>query len=356
MSGAQTALRVSALSASDAQRWGEYIAGHADATLYHTLAWRDFVADVFGHHAIYLIAEREGGVCGVLAGFVVRMPVLGKKLISLPYDIGSGGALADDDETECALVAAVCEAGRAERVKYVELRYADARPALAQAGLLESRPVWLSDIAIGSRETTWARIKKDQKGSMRTARQRGVSVREARGSEDYAAFYGVYLTAFRDFGTPPYGPNYFPELFQRFHARQAVRLLVAEAEGRVVGGILLFCFGGAWINKFTACLPEAAPLRAPAALYGAALELAIETGIRRFSMGSSAPHQKGLIEFKERWGATSRPAVAYSAAVKGAPPDLARYFNESGLAQRAWRRLPLFATRTLGGPLNRWFC
>jgi hypothetical protein len=349
-------VKVRWLEPADAARWEAYVAAHADATLYHTLGWRDFVAEVFGHRAIYLIAEREGRVCGVLPSFVIRLPLLGAKLVSLPYDIGSGGALADDAEAERALVAGICDAGRAERVRYVELRYADERPALAGASLLESRPVLLSDIAVSTREATWARIKKDQKGSIRMARSRGVTVREAREEADYAAFYDVYLTAFRDFGTPPYGPRYFPELHRRFHASGAVRLLLADADGHTVGGLLLFCFQGAWVNKFTACRSDAAALRAPAALYGEALERALAAGIRRFSMGSSAPHQTGLIEFKERWGATSRLAVAYSAAVTGAPPDLARYFNEAGLAQRAWRQLPLFVTRALGGPLNRWFC
>jgi hypothetical protein len=341
---------------ADAVRWGDYVGAHAEATLYHTLGWRDFVAEVFGHRPVYLIAERAGRVCGVLPSFVVSLPLLGAKLVSLPYDIGSGGALADDAETERALVAGACEAGRAARVRYVELRCAGERPALAGQGLLESRPVLLSDIAVGTREATWARIKKDQKGSIRMARSRGVGVREATCSADYDAFYEVYLTAFRDFGTPPYGPRYFPELHRRFHASGAVRLLLAEAEGRVVGGLLLFCFGPSWVNKFTACRPDAAALRAPAALYGEALERAVAEGVRRFSMGSSAPHQTGLVEFKERWGAESRWAVAYGAAVLSPPPDLARYFNEAGLAQRAWRRLPLFVTRALGGPLNRWFC
>ncbi len=40
--------------------WTAFVRTHPDATLYHTLQWRDFIADVFGHTPRYLVA-RAGG-------------------------------------------------------------------------------------------------------------------------------------------------------------------------------------------------------------------------------------------------------------------------------------------------------
>jgi serine/alanine adding enzyme len=331
-----------------------YLAGRDDAALYHTVVWRDFIAQVFRHEPVYFIARRGGRTAGVWPSFLVRLPGLGSKLISIPYDIGSGGALGDDDDVDRALTTAAVDAGRVRGARFVEIRRSRESPVLDALGLQAARPVLLSDLAIDP--GVWSRVKKDQKQAVHMAKQRGVRVRETGAPADFERFYRVYLTVFRNFGTPPYARRYFSALPERFGGSGHARLFVAEVHDRVVGGLLLFCFGRTWTNKFTLCLPEAAPLRANAALYAAAVDAAIAAGVRTFSMGSSAPHQHGLIEFKERWGAVSRPAVLYVSALRGTAPDVGRYFNESGLPQRIWRRLPIPATQLLGGPLNRWFC
>jgi hypothetical protein len=359
MSAALADLRpaVREIGRDGAARWLAYLARNRDATLYHTLRWRDVIVDVFGHEPIYLVAERGGEVSGVLAAFAVRMPLLGCKLISIPYDVGSGGALADDAESERALVEAAIARARTLGARYAEFRYETERPALTQLGLRVAQPVLISEMALdGGPDAVWARVEKDHRKSLRKSASRGVVIREAGGAADFEAFYGVYLRTFLEFGTPPYGPRYFPALFEHLHRDRAVRLFLAEHESRVVGGLVAFSFGRRWVSKFAACLPEAVPLRAYPALYGAALEAALAAGAERLSWGTSVPHQTGLIDFKQRWGAVTRPALLYSAAVRGEAPDLARYYDADGLAQRAWRRLPLFATRWIGGPLNRWFC
>jgi lipid II:glycine glycyltransferase (peptidoglycan interpeptide bridge formation enzyme) len=123
-----------------------------------------------------------------------------------------------------------------------------------------------------------------------------------------------------------------------------------------VGGLLLFCWGKNLVSKFAACLPEAVPLRAYVALYWRAIQLGLKSGYRRLSWGTSSRDQTGLIEFKERWGARTQPAVLYDLPVKGKIPSIEKYYDSEGLAHRVWRMLPLSATRNIGGLLNRWFC
>jgi hypothetical protein len=120
--------------------------------------------------------------------------------------------------------------------------------------------------------------------------------------------------------------------------------------------MLLFRWQETLVNKIGAVLPEAVPLRAFAALYARALDLVAELGVRRFSLGTSSRAQTGLIAFKEHWGAVSRPAAVYQLPVRRRPPSLERYYQEDGLPQRLWRRLPVALTPALGGALNRWFC
>ena len=135
-----------------------------------------------------------------------------------------------------------------------------------------------------------------------------------------------------------------------------MRLLLAFHDGQCVGGLLLFCWGTNLVSKFAACTPDAVPLRVNAALYWRAICLGLEEGYQWLSWGTSSRSQEGLIEFKERWGAQTRPAQVHTLPLSGSVPSLERYYDANGLAQRLWRRLPLWATPLLGGPLNRWFC
>ncbi len=341
---------------ADAEAWTAFAREHPKATLYHSLAWRDFIEAVFGHEPLYLACGQSGRLRGILPLFKVRFPFLGCKLISLPYDIGSGGPLAEDQGSESKLIAHAMAHTRANDCRYLELR-CDARCRAAERLHLDCRrPVLLSEMTLEDEDEVWRRVRKDHRKAMRKAGSRGVRVRQAHSLDDYLAFYRIYLRVFRDFGTPAYAPKYFRALWDRLHPEGQCILILAEVDGNLVGGLLLFAWGSKLVSKFAVCLPEAVPLHAYSALYGEAIRVGLELGYRVLSWGTSSPDQKGLIEYKERWGATSRLVNVYSMAIQSRPPPLEAYYDSRSLKRRLWKRLPLFAAKMLGGYVNQWFC
>lgn len=342
------------LREADDAGWTEFVTKRPESNLYHTLQWRGFIQEVFGHRPIYLMAESSDGVTGVLPMFLVRSPVLGSKLVSLPYDIGSGGAVVTDEWTERSLVKQAMSLARELQVNYLELRYGAVRPALADLGLDRREPVLLSEMALDTEDQVWGRVKDDHRKAIRKAKNRGIVIREASTLEDFLDFYRVYLRVFRDFGTPPYGPEYFRSLRKRL--RKSVRLLLAYHQEQCVGGQLLFCWEETLVSKFAACLPEAVDQRAYAALYWRAIQLGLEEGYTRLSWGTASRDQTGLIEFKERWGSSTSPVAIYYLPVKGRVPSIEKYYDSDGFTRRVWRKLPLRATGLVGARLSRWFC
>jgi hypothetical protein len=352
-------LRVDPLQGSESAEYDAFVARRPEANLYHTLVWRDVIREVFGHRDEYLVARKGGKIDGVMPLFLVRFPVLpalGSKLLSLPYDIGSGGPLAGDADSARALVVAAIERAKSQRVTYLEIRLDRPAPWLEELGFRVSQPVLTSEMELDGEEAVWGRVREDHRKAMKKAERRGVVVREGSEAADFERFYEVYCRTFLAFGTPPYPARYFQTLHRRLTEQGSARLLLAEVEARCVGGLIFFHAGTNLVSKFAASLPEGNALRVYPALYGRAIELALELGCRRLSWGTSAPNQTGLIEFKERWGARTSPVFAYSLPVAGEAPGLERYYDSDGLPQRVWRHLPLPVTKLLGGPLNRWFC
>lgn len=344
------------LTEQDSAAWEQFVNGHEDAVFYHTLAWRDFVQRVFAHRPHYLVCEQNGRITGILPMFLVRFPLLGSKLISLPYDIGAGGPLVSEPTAAIHLAERAMQLARELRAGYLQFRCAEKSEALAHLELEESEPVILSEIILDNEQAVWSRVEKDHRKAMRKAGRRGIVTREAASLDDYLKFFDVYLQVLRDFGTPPYGRGYFERLWQDIAPGGGVRVILAELEGRCVGGLLMFALGRNLTSKFAAVLPEAVPLRAYPALYGRAIEIGLEENFGRLSWGTSSREQTGLIEFKERWGAVSTPTVFYDLTVTSRPPDIGKYYDTEGLKRRAWKRLPLVLTPLLGAPLNRWFC
>lgn len=347
---------VRALEAGDSRQWIDFLKRHPQANLYHTPEWRDLLVEVFGHSPVYLVAESEGKVSGVLPLFFVRAPFLGSKLISIPYDIGSGGALAADAASERALVEQAVKIAERRKVNYLELRYSAPRDFLESMGFQKSEPVLISEMDLGPEEQVWLKAEKDHRKAVQKAEKRGIEVREAVTLDDYREFERVQLQVFRDFGTPPYGSNYFPALWKKLLPAGEVKILLSYLDGQCVGGLVLFGWGKNLVSKFAACLPHAVPLRAYAALYWRAIQIGIQLGYERLSWGTSSRDQTGLIEFKERWGAVTRPGVLYSLPVRGKIPDISKYYDSSGLERRVWRKLPIPLTQMGGAILSRWFC
>ena len=48
--------------------------------------------------------------------------------------------------------------------------------------------------------------------------------------------------------------------------------------------------------------------------------------------------------------------MLYSLPVRGKVPDLAKYYDSTGIERRVWRKLPIRATQIWRRVLSRWFC
>lgn len=344
------------LTHADTERWTTFVREHPEARLYHSLTWRDVLVEAFGPTPVYLVAERDGVVRGVLPLLMTSLPVVGRKLTSLPYDAGSGGPLAVDPAASAALLEAAIARAHALGVRYLEVRCDRPRPEFAGLPLETREPLLITDVSLDGSEDVFRRVKSDQRRSAGAAARRGVEVRRAETLGDVRRFYEMYCRVFRSMGTPPYGWRYFRTVWRRLGESGGAVVHLAEVEGTCIGGSLLYCGGRHVVAKFILSLPSAAQYRAAAALFDRALRHAHGIGATTLSWGTSAPQQTGLVEFKERWAGETRPVVVYGHAVRAPLPRIEDLYDANTPVRRAWRRLPLTVTKVGGAVLNRWFC
>lgn len=325
---------------TDPRPWDAYVQTHADASGYHLWAWKGIFERVFGHRTIYLCAEREGALSGVLPLVRFRSPLFGRFLVSLPF-VNYGGVVATDDAAAHALVARAASIARRESAQHVELRHRARRfDALAPKEHKVSMLLPLPATA----DALWEGLDRKVRNQVRKAEKSGL-VAEVGGIERVDEFYRVYAENMRDLGTPVYTRALFREVLQTFPDRARL-VIVRKDQNAVAAGLM-------WHWRDTVEVPWASSLRAYNAmspnnlLYWTILQQAIGRGAQILDFGRSTPNE-GTFHFKRQWGAAPLPLCWEYDLIDGALPDQSPKNPKFRLAIETWKRLPLPIANAIG--------
>ena len=125
------------VQSSDTACWDAFVRAHQHGSPFHLTAWKRSIEETFGYQPLYLLAEEEGRLRGVLPLFLVRN-LLGKALISSPFAV-YGGPLADAPDVARSL----SQCGRMSTGSSLGVGYAELRNAYPDqcVGFSPRRPV-----------------------------------------------------------------------------------------------------------------------------------------------------------------------------------------------------------------------
>jgi FemAB-related protein (PEP-CTERM system-associated) len=300
---------------------------------------------VFRHRPHYLLAERNGDLCGVLPLAEVRSRLFGHALVSLPFCV-YGGPVADDSSVEQALIARAVALGGELRVRHVELRNRSAKcPRWPRQNVyvtfrkaLESDP-----------DANMQRIPRKQRAMVRKGIARGL-----RSEIDSTCdrFFALYADNVHRHGTPALPKSYFERLAREFGQSCEV-LTVTDAGGEPVSAVMSFYFRDEVLPYYAGDTEDARELAANDFKYWELMRLACARGVRTFDYGRSKVGT-GSYDFKKNWGFAPAP-LAYEYELYGASdvpsnnPLNPRYAPMIAL----WRRLPRPVVNRLGPLLVR---
>jgi FemAB-related protein (PEP-CTERM system-associated) len=338
-------LAVRAFEAADAPRWDAYVRNAPQATFFHRIGWRTILEDVLRHRGHYLLAERDGEVCGVLPLAEVRSVLFGHALASLPFAV-YGGPVGDDAHVEQALVDAAVALARRLGVAHLELR--NREPKFAdwprQDLYVTFRRAILPDV-----DANLAAIPRKQRAMVRKGMRNGLRS-EIDGSVE--RFFGLYADNMHRHGTPGLSQRYFERLREVF-ADDCEVLLVLAADGTPVSGVLSFYFRDEVLPYYAGDTLAARELAANDFKYWELMRRACERGLRVFDYGRSK-RGTGSFDFKKNWGFEPAPlAYEYQLLRRAAIPQNNPANRKYRLMIAAWKRLPLPVAVRLGPAVVR---
>jgi FemAB-related protein (PEP-CTERM system-associated) len=335
------------LSGGDEAReraWDRFVDLAPDGTPFHRIAWKHVVEDVFGHAPHYLAVADGGGIRAVLPLFDVRGLRTGRVLLSVPHAT-YGGVCGGDRDAGMHLVGAARRLGERLSARYVELRQLfeplpdlpTTRPFVTFVKRLDPDP-----------DATFASLPAKRRTMIRKGERHGLEAR--RGWEALDAFYAAYAINLRRLGAPPFPPEFFAAIRDRFRA--TAELLTVWRHERLVGGVVSLVHGERVLPCWAAALPEARMLAASDFMYWELMRAACRSGLRVFDFGQSHAGSGGY-DFKQLWGFAPEPIAHQYVLLRDREPPRYEPTRANPFVQ-LWKALPLPVTTWLGPRLIRW--
>jgi FemAB-related protein (PEP-CTERM system-associated) len=324
----------------DAARWDAFVERCPEATFFHRFGWKAVIETVFAHRTVYLLAERDASVVGVLPLAEIRSRLFGHSLVSLPFCV-YGGVAATDPAAVHALHAEARRIAAELNVAHLELRNRIARePAWARQDLYVTfRKEILSDV-----EANMLAIPRKQRAMVRKGAKNGLRSEIDPGA---GRFFELYADNVHRHGTPALPRQYFDALLRAFGNDVEV-LTVLDAQGRPVSGVVSFFFRDEVLPYYAGDSVEARDLAANDFKYWELMRRSCERGYRVFDYGRSK-RGTGSFDFKKNWGFEPQPLHYEYDLRRG---DRVPENNPLNPKYRAfiamWRRLPRPVVDRLG--------
>ena len=401
-------IRIKTFEPTDASAWDGYVHINPHSTLYHLSGWKNIIEKTYGHRAYYLMAirEPEGSqltahssqlsvknyelspisyepkAIGILPLIHLKHFFFGNNLISIPF-FDLGGILADDNETEKALLSEAIKLAQELKAANIELRHIEPLSWLAHSSQLtanakkdiplsydlslprETRSMFhrgamscvtkshkvrmLLDLPESS-EVLMQSFKAKLRSQIKKPLKEGLKFKVG-GVELLDDFYKVFSINMRDLGSPVHSKSLMKNVLEEFPKES--RIIMVYKDDQPIACSLIVGFTDTLENPWASALRQYSRLSPNMLLYWTMLEYACDNGLKYFDFGRSSPDE-GTYKFKEQWGAVPTPLHWHYIALDGQP--IGEETSEKSKFERAiqyWQKLPVPVTKIIGPMIRK---
>ncbi len=309
-------MKIETLDKSLEEAYHAFILRFETASLFASLKYRNFLRDFLGARDCYLLASEAGEMKGVLPLFVKEHARHGAVFNSLPFYGSNGGAIASDPETKRLLLGRYREMLEEKNAVAGTLITA---PFESDIELYEESDHRFKEMRIG--QVTRFPETSDQLMNVFHSKTRNM-VRKAAKMKVRVSWEGGL--GFLDFlcethrenmekiGVSPKPKSFFELVQSKFDYGSDFRIYVAECGDGPIAALLSFYFNRT-AEYFVPVTVERYRDHQPMSLIVyEAMKDALDAGFRFWNWGGTAPAQKGVYDFKKRWGTTDLEYFYYT--------------------------------------------
>jgi hypothetical protein len=298
--------QVSTIDPSQDERWDAFVEAHPYGWICHTSAWKEVLEDSYKHikpKYLVLTDQKNGNIRAALPLCQVKSRITGNRLISLPFATLCDPLIDSEDEFKALFDVSI---GLKDDLgcRYIEVRAFKSADSIGDSRLCLVRNYKHHSLAL-DREPQEL-MKRFHRTCIRQRIQRAekskLKVHEGESETDLKEFYRIYLKTRRRLRLPPQPYRFISSLWQKLYPLGFLTLLLAQHDGRAIGGIILFKYKERVSAEYAAMDDDFFNLSPNHLLFWIAIKKAQEEGYRVFDFGRTDPNNQGLMDFKSRWG------------------------------------------------------
>lgn len=278
-----------------------FVAAADGALAFHTLAYRNLVAEQLSCETEYLVAIDGGEIRGALP-LMWTGPHDARILNSLPYYGSHGGVVGADADAERALLNAYAEraldaATAAATMVSNPFRTRPATPAVHN--LVDQRISQVTPLEVG-RDPLDA-VESSARRNVRKAERLAIQIE--RDAREMPALARLHRENMASIGGRAKRPDFFDAVPRHLVAGEDFDVWVARQNGAVTAALLVLLFGET-VEYFTPAIDHDHRSDQPlAGILAVAMREAATAGFRRWNWGGTWTSQDRVHRFKRKWGA-----------------------------------------------------
>lgn len=337
----------------DEERWDNFIVRHPKASPYHLFAWRKAIEEAYKHKCIYLFAEKNNEILGVLP--IVRIHFIGiiNEMVSLPFcDLGN--CIADSKEVQDLLCNEALHYKEMNKATRYQIRGDLYRTYTVQTKfeIRETKKVRMLFGFSGKSDELFNNFNSKLRSQVRKAVKNGV-VFFWGDIKDIDRAYNVFSKNMHELGSPVHSKSFLSSVMTHYGAR--AKLGIAKFQGKTIGmGIILLGSNSVSI-PWASTDREYNRLGPNMLLYWNFLKYSVDNNYTFFDFGRSSENE-GTYKFKKQWGAKPIPLVWYdSIDTHKIKKELSIIDNSKRERTAAlWKKLPQTMANVLGPHIRKY--
>lgn len=286
--------------AIDDPKWTSFVESHGEATVFHSVAWSQLLAECYGYQSFVVAAKDARGE--VLAGIPmmeIRSWLTGRRWVSLPFTDFCPPLYRDKQSLEVLL-------DYLERLKSEHsLNRIEIRGQMPQRATVHASSLYVIhklNLSEGS-EAVLESVSKMHRRNIKRAKREGVIVEESQLKEAMDVFYRLQVSTRRRHGLPVQPKRFFDLVWERLIDKDLGFMLLAYKDNLPEAGGVFLKGKDVLIYKYGASTERGRKTRANNLLFWTAIQRACEWGYKLIDLGRTNIRNEGLRDFKSGWAA-----------------------------------------------------
>ena len=306
-------LEVSILKEDEQEEYERYILQKEDSLIYLSTKYRELLEELLNDKSYYLIAKENNHIVGVFPCFLRESDKYGNVLNSLPFYGSTGSIISDNEMVKEKLLSAYYQLSK--DFHCVASTIITSPFEKENAWYKKNTSPQFVDERIGQitflpggdgneSERLWRAIDTKTRNIIKKAQKSGVVVEIDNSIEGMDFLYRNHVDGMNKIGGLAKKKKFFELIPQYFIQGMEYNIYIAKLDEKKIAACLLLYFNGT-VEYFVPVTQEGYRSYQPLSLIiFEAMKEAMIKGFKRWNWGGTWLTQKGVYDFKRKWGTT----------------------------------------------------